>query len=134
MDIVAVDTIITDARYIMTGHGIIFIPLMLIPMITDLNIERKDIAVHRILTMLRKMNEPVLQENTRNKLPVRLNPQKRTVPDRKPFGYGKAMTREVGNPQSKGKRAQKDAGHRKQQFQSGLNGIITEMPKTTTLP
>jgi hypothetical protein len=127
-----VDTIITDVRYIITGH-IALIQAMLTLMITDLNTEVKDIAVRRVSTIPRKTNEPASQGNISSKAAVRLILPIRIATDRKPSGYGKAIRREAGNPQPKGKRARKETGRRRQQLQTELNRIITEVPETVTI-
>jgi hypothetical protein len=125
MDIIAVDTITTDVPYIMTVRAIIPVA-MLILMTTDRNTEVKDIAVHRVSTMLRKTNEPALQGSISSKPVIRLSPLIRTATGRRLSGYGKAIPKEAGNPQPKGNRTREEAGLRQQRLQAEHNRIITD--------
>jgi hypothetical protein len=112
MDIVVIDMIITDVRYIMTVPVTMSEQAMLTLMITDLNTEVKDIAVRLVSTILRKVNGPVSQKNISSKPAIRPGPPIQIVTSRKPFGYEKVI--------------RKEARRLQRQTQAELNRTITD--------
>jgi hypothetical protein len=126
MDIVAIDTIITDVRYIMTAPATMFAQAMLTLMIADPNTEVRDIAVRPVSTKLRKVNEPASQKNINRKHVIRPGQPIQTGTSRKPSGYGKVIPKEPGSLQRQDNRIRKEAGRlQRRQAQAEPERTIT---------